>query len=752
MKTIRLLMVLAFVALTSSIALAAPMQAGAAPSPTSFMPAAAEIGQQIQELVTGEANVEIEPQETFGTRALGLIFSTAKVLVSGTADFVDNFAALPQFSVWVSDQANNPAFAQRWIDTGTLMLLAMGGAFLVGWCLDLLLLPVRRRLYKGTYGTWLTKSLGLLAWLVVSVIPILVYVAAAAGIVDYNDPSKLVRFIVFSFVYAAALMRFVRLGLRLLFMPRSASLRLIAIEPAHASYIQSWVTWYAAIMLFGYFLIDIANVVKVPSAAIYGFRSLMALAIVVMTIIVILQKRSLVSSTIRGDLSAAQAHQSLIGNLRLWLARTWHVLAIGYLIIGYFVTMLGPSGGFITMQKGTVGTLFALLLIRFAFFMAVRLSVKKKEGADFGLFRPILRIVLKILALIVGLGIVAASWGEDMNAIISSAWGQRILGSTFSIGSTVLGLAFLYELIHAAVERKLNKCDAWGRPIEAGARAKTLLPMARYAALAGMSLIAGVVTLSELGINTGPLLAGAGVLGVAVGFGSQTLVKDFLTGLFIILEDNISVGDIVAIGDNAGVVESMNIRTVRLRDNEGNLHILPFSEISRIVNSSKGFAYAMMDVGVSYSCDLKKAMKIMVEVGDAMAKEEAFATKILAPTEIMGVESLGDSAVVLRCRIKTFGGKQWEVRRAYLLRLKLRFDEESIEIPFPQRVVYHRYEGQAPVGAVIPLQTAPEAAVVLQEAAIAPVPQQQPVAAPVLEVAAPPKAPAHKKRPPQQKA
>jgi len=704
MTKFRLILFVAFLALAPTLVMAAPMQTGAAPSRAGFLPAAAEIGQQIQELVTGEANVEIEPQETFGTRALGLIFSTIKLMLAGGSDFVDNFAALPQFSDWVDGQANNPVMMQRWIETGTLLVMALGLAFLAGWLLDLLLLPVRRRIYRGTYGTWLTKTFGLIGWLAICLIPIFAFVATAVAITDASNPSKLVHFLVLSFVYAAALMRLVRLGLRLVFMPRSPSLRLVMIAPEYASYIQSWVTWYAAIMLFGYFLIDIAGVVKVPMAAIYGFRSLMALVIVVMTIVVIVQKRSLISMAIRGDLSAAQAHQSLIENLRLWFARTWHVLAISYLVIGYFVTMLGPTGGFVTMQKGTVGTLLALLFVRFAYFMATRVAARKQDEVSYGLYKPLLRIVLKVFAALFGAAVVAASWGVDIEALMESAWGQRVLGSTLSIGSTVLILAFMYEFIHAAIERKLNRHDAEGNLIESTARAKTLLPMARYAALVTLSMIAGFVTLSELGINTGPLLAGAGVLGVAVGFGSQTLVKDFLTGLFIILEDSISVGDIVTIGDNAGVVESMTIRTVRLRDLEGSQHILPFSEISRIVNSSKGFAYALMDVGVSYACDLNKAMKLMLEVCEGMREEPVFASIILAPAEILGVESLADSAVVLRCRVRTLGGRQWDVRRAYLLRLKMRFDEEHIEIPFPQRVVTVRSEIAA---AALPTQPAP---------------------------------------------
>lgn len=693
MKRLSLLFA-AFLLLAPAMVSAAPMQSGAAAVRHGFFPAAAEIGQQLQELVTGDPNAEIEPQETFGTRALGLIFSSVKLMIASGSGFLDTFAALPQLSDWAGQQINDPAAMERWTTAGRLLLLALAGAFLAGWLLDLILLPLRRLIYNGTYPTWLAKTFGVLSWLVLSLIPILGFIAAALAITDGSGPTKLVRFIVVSFVYAAALMRLVRLGLRALFAPKVPALSFVPIEKNNASYIRAWITWYAAVALFGYFLIDIATIVKVPATAIMGFRSLLALAIVVMTIVVIVQKRSLVSTFLRGDLSAARAHQSLVDNLRLWLARSWHVLGISYLVIGYFVTMTGPEGGFVTMQKGTVGTLLSLLFVRLVFYLSARFS-HKRNGDHAGLFKPLLRFFVKAASIALGLIGVALSWDVDVSAMLQSAWGQRILGSSFSIASTLLILAFAYELIHASVERKLNRQDAEGRVIETSARAKTLLPMVRYAALIVLSLIGGLVTLSELGIDTAPLLAGAGVLGVALGFGSQTLVKDFLTGLFIILEDNISVGDIVTIGDNAGVVESMTIRTVRLRDLQGRMHILPFSEITRIINASKSFAFAVVDVGVAYAADLKKVMAIMQAVGEELRKEPAYRPTILEPLEVLGVEELADSSVTMRARFKTVAGKQYDVRRAYLLRLKLRFDAEGIEIPFPQRVVYLRHEGEA---------------------------------------------------------
>ncbi len=685
--TIRFALFVLFLLVGPGMALAAPLQVGAAPSKTGFLPVAAEIGQQLQELVTGDPAAEIEPQETFGTRALGLILNSFKIVATESGAFFSNFAALPQLSLWSDQQINDPALAERWGQIGRLLLLVVGGAFAAGWLMDLILLPLRRRIYRRTFSTMLARFGGLTAWFFLSLIPVLVFVGTALAIIDHSETTKLVRFIVMAFVYALALLRLVRVGLRFFLAPYAPSLRFVPISSENAIYIQSWLSWYSGVALIGYFLIDIAHLLKVPAAAISGFRSLLALVIVGMTVVVILQKRSFVSSFLRGDLSAARARQSLTDNLRLWFARVWHVLAIAYLVIGYFVTMLGAEGGFLLMQQGTLGTLVILLLMRFFFYMASKLAYKKKgEEATSGIYKPVLRFLVKAATWALGgLGVLAA-WGVDVSALLGSPWGQRVLGSAFTITSTILALVFVYEFVHASIERKLNKRDGQGKAVEATARAKTLLPMVRYIAIVILSLTGGFVVLSELGIDTGPLLAGAGVLGVAVGFGSQTLVKDFLTGLFIIFEDTISVGDVVKIGDNSGVVEGLTIRTVRLRDVQGDLHILPFSEISRIVNSSKGFAFALMDVGVGYSSNLDHVINVMREVGDGMKKDPVLGPSIIDKTEVLGVESFGDSAINVRCRIKTIGGKQWEIKRAFLLRLKKRFDEEKIEIPFPHVV------------------------------------------------------------------
>ena len=223
---------------------------------------------------------------------------------------------------------------------------------------------------------------------------------------------------------------------------------------------------------------------------------------------------------------------------------------------------------------------------------------------------------------------------------------------------------------------------------EAVKRAETLGRVARYIVAVVVSLVAGMLVLGELGVSLAPILGAAGVAGLAVGFGAQSLVKDFFTGFFLLLENQIRQGDVVKLGEHAGLVEEVTLRYVQLRDYEGHVHIVPNGMITSVINMSRGHAQAVMDVGVSYTTDLDRAMAVMHEVARQMREDPAHCGRILDDLEMAGVERWDDSAVVLRARLRVAPLEQWTVRREYLKRLKLAFDRAGIEIPFPQLTVH----------------------------------------------------------------
>lgn len=207
-----------------------------------------------------------------------------------------------------------------------------------------------------------------------------------------------------------------------------------------------------------------------------------------------------------------------------------------------------------------------------------------------------------------------------------------------------------------------------------------------------------ITILGVFGINLGPLIAGAGIIGVALGFGAQDLVKDFLSGVFMLLEDQYGVGDIIDAGDAAGVVEGVTLRSTRVRDVTGTLWHIPNGEIRRIGNMSQEWARALLDIGVAYGTDVDVASQVILRVASEMAHEEEYREVYLDEPEIWGVENLGTDSVDIRLVIKTQPGKQWAIARELRRRIKRAFDTASVEIPFPQRTVWLRTEQPVALG------------------------------------------------------
>jgi small-conductance mechanosensitive channel len=277
----------------------------------------------------------------------------------------------------------------------------------------------------------------------------------------------------------------------------------------------------------------------------------------------------------------------------------------------------------------------------------------------------------------------------DVLAVVGSEWGRRILSGLINI-ILVLALAVVFwEVLRAAIEHYLSATDSDGNQLQRSGRVRTLLPLVRNAAFLLLSVTVGLIVLSELGVNIAPLLAGAGVLGIAIGFGSQKLVQDIITGAFILFEDTIAVGDAVKVGEHVGTVESISIRALKIRDGNGSLHTVPFGAVSTVVNSSRGFNYAAMDVPVAYEVDTDHATRVIEDLSAEMRAEDKWGAMMLDPLEVQGVERFDSASVILRARIRTTPGDRLTLIREFNRRLKHRFDAAGIAMasPVAQRVV-----------------------------------------------------------------
>ncbi len=237
--------------------------------------------------------------------------------------------------------------------------------------------------------------------------------------------------------------------------------------------------------------------------------------------------------------------------------------------------------------------------------------------------------------------------------------------------------------------RLLKKSREEGEPAsESGKRIETLIRLLRQAAMLALWMTSGLIILKELNVDIAPIIASAGIAGLAVGFGAQNLVRDIISGFFIILENQIRVGDVATINGTGGLVEQINFRTIVLRDLAGVVHIFPNGTITTLSNLTNEWSAYVIEIGVAYKENLDRVIELMQAVGRDMLSDRKFGRLMLEEPEIFGVDRLGDSAVIIKGRIKTKPIRQWEIGREYLRRLKLIFDKNNIEIPFPHRTIY----------------------------------------------------------------
>ncbi len=618
----------------------------------------------------------------------------------------------PRLAAWVADQLSRPVTRERWASGlwRILLVVALGlvGEALAGW-----LLRRPRHAVEGRDSDSLLLRLPfLVARTVLDLIPIAVFAAAAYGALSLVEPGAATRLIALTVVNAVLVARGILALARALLVPRAPGLRILEIADESAAYLFVWVRRLVTMGIYGGFALEAALLLGLPASAHVFFTTLLALVLTAMMIAFVMQNRRPVAAWLRGgaeEEAASAAPGAGFAGLRGRFADIWHVLAVLYLLAAFVVWALDIAEGFAFLARATVLTALVVAVAAVAA-MGVRRGVRRvfTISADLKATYPLLEgranryLPAVQTALRTVIGAIAAvailqAWGVDVFGWLGGTAGRRIVSGAVTIAIILVAAILFWEIVSAAIERYLARLDQ-GTEMGGSARVRTLLPLARKAILVVLVVLVALVVLSELGINIAPLLAGAGVIGLAVGFGAQTLVKDIITGLFILIEDAVSVGDIIDVAGHTGVVEGLSIRSIRLRDVAGTVHTVPFSEVSTVRNMSKDYSYALIDAGVGYRENVDEVIAVLEEIG-AMAQADAgMGPEILEPMEVMGVNELADSAVVVRVRLKTRPGKQYGVRRGFNRLMKLVFDERGIEIPFPHTTLYfgEDKEGRSP--------------------------------------------------------
>ena len=280
----------------------------------------------------------------------------------------------------------------------------------------------------------------------------------------------------------------------------------------------------------------------------------------------------------------------------------------------------------------------------------------------------------------------ASFWQDLLDGFV--LWLVNILPTLILILLLYFISRWIFRFTIAKVQLRLQTKYEKETNLEKGKRITTLIGILKGVVNIVLTTIFLLVFLKELGIDIAPLLAGAGLIGLAVGFGAQELVRDVISGFFILLENQLRVGDIVKINDTGGVVEGIELRTIRLRDLSGVVHVFQNGKINSLSNTTKGWSGAVFDIGVAYKENADHVIGLMKEVAEEQRSSDEYKELINEPMEVFGLDSFGDSAIVIKARIKTVPGKQWMVGREYRKRLKAAFDKAGVEIPFPHRTIY----------------------------------------------------------------
>jgi moderate conductance mechanosensitive channel len=593
---------------------------------------------------------------------------------------------------WFEYQVTNTDRRAFWLEIGTGgLLLPILVALLARWIVGMGLGGAIRRLrdsvpdtLRGRVFTGLARALLEAA----SVAAVFGAGYAALALLERSDEADQIALFI---IQAIAGLTGIGVIARLILAPHAEALRPVPLASVTAAYLYLWVMRLALIGTVGF----IASRTAIPlGASVGGAQAVQILSAIVfagLTFMLVMQSRDAVAKTIRGDAGGA---------VRRRLADIWHVLALIYILLVFGVFVSGARDGFIYLVHGTGVTLAATLSAVIASMLLDRLLRKVFEldpelDARFpglrtrsNLYRPVLKRGIDVLLIVAVVLALLAGWDVQLLDAFSPQTRLAILKGSGTIILVLVLCVLAWELASGAISRALAEATVDGKVRQPGSRAKTLLPLLRRAILVVLVVFGGLVILAEIGIEIAPLLAGAGVLGLAIGFGSQALVRDVITGLFILIEDTIAVGDYVTVGGHSGVVEDLSIRTIKLRDVSGTVHTVPFGDVTTVENFTKDFSYALLDIGVGYSEDTDVVCTVLGEIGTEIFEDEGFRDRILTPLEIMGVHELGDSAVVIRARIKTKPMLQWGVRREFYRRIKQRFDALGIEIPFPHQTVY----------------------------------------------------------------
>lgn len=644
------------------------------------------------------------------------------------ADMARTLTHFPAFYYWIVRTANDPAAYDQLLDIAWKLALVFGCAFAAEWVIfRIIKRPValleahlprtahapaqppatpgplmsdppssaaeiaaepdlhRRRLGLARAWQSVVRLPFVLGRLVLELLPVLAFVGVATMLLGTElGELATTRLVIFAVVNAYALSR----GLICIARALAGPFGLFRMRAETAAYIEIWARRIVTVAVTGIAFANVALLLGLHRAGYAALLRLVLLVVHLFVVVIILQCRRQVAEAIR----APAGREGAAAMARNRLAGLWHYLAIAIDLALWAVWALNIRNGYALLLQYFVGTVAVILITRLATMVVLglidrgfRISpdiLQRFPGLETRANRylPLLRKIVSAIIGFIGFVALLEVWGVD--AIVwfyGDQIGSRLVSAVVTIGIAALAAAAIWEASNALMDRQLNVLSREGHFARA-ARLRTFQPMLRTALLCLIVTVVGLTALSEIGVNVAPLLAGAGIVGIAIGFGSQKLVQDLITGLFLLLENTVQVGDNVTVSGLSGTVENVSIRTIRLRAADGAVHIVPFSAVTTLTNSSRGAGNAAVSVNVAYKEDTDRVGQILKDIVAEMRKETEYRQAIRGDLELWGVDKVDGAMASIVGQIRCTDSGRWPVQREFNRRMKRRFQECGVEI------------------------------------------------------------------------
>ncbi|HDR9485086.1 TPA: mechanosensitive ion channel [Burkholderia aenigmatica] len=534
-------------------------------------------------------------------------------------------------------------------------------------------------------------------------VPLLVFVGVASLTMSaIGDAGGPIESALEALIDIYVICRLVTIVSRLCFQPDARQLRLLHISDAWADFAQRSIARIAIVVGACTAAVEVAANFGLSDAGHLALLKAVALVGHLMVSALILQCRRPVAARIR---AAGEDRPSfaMIGNA---LADAWAPVSVFIVMALWFVWALDVHNGYrvlITLGGRSIAVMIGMRMVSIVVFGALaRLFQGRDEDrtlvhAHAYRYYPLLRQILSGAIGIVTVALLLQIWGVPIfRAFETGTIGHRLASALVTIAIAAIVALIVWEAANIAIERRLQRWTREGNLMRA-ARLRTLLPMLRSLLFVMIALVVVLTGLSQLGVNVGPLLAGASIFGVALGFGSQKLVQDFITGIFLLMENAMQVGDWVTLAGVSGTVEYLSIRTVRLRAGDGSLYTIPFSSVTTVNNTNRGLGNAAVKISIAYGEDIDRAIATLKEIGAALRDDPKYRDGILSDFSYWGIDQVDGATLALAGQMQCTDSTRWSVQREFNRRIAETFRERGIRIANPQRSVVAYADGSQPV-------------------------------------------------------